>query len=86
MGPRDFRLGVYLVTDRACCGARGVDEPFVCDGNVATAAGCLAAQQLVGWAVERLSSQQERDRIFEAIQPRGSSSKREIHGLRRVEW
>ena len=67
-------------------GARGVDEPFVCDGNVATAAGCLAAQQLVGWAVERLSSQQERDRIFETIQPLGSSSKREIHGLRRVEW
>lgn len=26
MGPRDFDLGVYLVTDRACCGARSVDE------------------------------------------------------------
>lgn len=26
MRPRDFDLGVYLVTDRACCGARGVDE------------------------------------------------------------
>ena len=26
MRPRDFNLGVYLVTDRACCGARSVDE------------------------------------------------------------
>jgi thiamine-phosphate pyrophosphorylase len=26
MGSRDFDLGVYLVTDRACCGARSVDE------------------------------------------------------------
>jgi thiamine-phosphate pyrophosphorylase len=26
MGPPEFDLGVYLVTDRACCGARSVDE------------------------------------------------------------
>lgn len=26
MRSRDFDLGVYLVTDRACCGARSVDE------------------------------------------------------------
>lgn len=26
MRPRDFDLGVYLVTDRACCGARSVEE------------------------------------------------------------
>jgi len=26
MRPRDFDLGVYLVTDRACCGARSVDD------------------------------------------------------------
>jgi len=26
MESRDFDLGVYLVTDRACCGARSVDE------------------------------------------------------------
>jgi thiamine-phosphate pyrophosphorylase len=26
MGSRDFDLGVYLVTDRACCGARGVEH------------------------------------------------------------
>ena len=26
MEPREFDLGVYLVTDRACCGTRGVEE------------------------------------------------------------
>lgn len=26
MAPRAFDLGVYLVTDRACCGPRGVEE------------------------------------------------------------
>ena len=26
MRPRDFDLGVYLVTDRACCGARSVED------------------------------------------------------------
>ncbi len=26
MAVRNFDLGVYLVTDRACCGSRGVDE------------------------------------------------------------
>ena len=72
-------------------GVRGVDEPFVCDGNVATAAGGLAAQQLVGWAVERLSSQRERERILGSIQPLASSMKhaareRETHVLRRVDW
>jgi transcriptional regulator GlxA family with amidase domain len=68
--------------------AHGVDEPFVCDGNLATAAGCLAAQQLVGWAVERLKGQDERDRIFESIQPLGGARRlaRETHVLRRVDW
>jgi thiamine-phosphate pyrophosphorylase len=26
MGPHNFDLGVYLVTDRTCCGSRGVDD------------------------------------------------------------
>jgi len=26
MQPREFDLGVYLITDRACCGTRSVDE------------------------------------------------------------
>ena len=31
-----------------------VEEPFVVEGNVATAGGCLAAQYLVAWVIERL--------------------------------
>ena len=29
MGPRAFDLGVYLITDRACCGSRSVEEVVV---------------------------------------------------------
>ena len=40
MRPRDFDLGVYLVTDRACCGARGVEEVV----SAAIAAGVTLVQ------------------------------------------
>jgi transcriptional regulator GlxA family with amidase domain len=72
-----------------------VDRPFVCEGNVATAAGCLAAQHLVAWVVGRLVSEDERDRVLESIQPVGNSSafllphltdQREMHMLRRADW
>lgn len=33
-------------------GLEPVDQPLVCQGNVATAGGCLAALYLVGWLVE----------------------------------
>lgn len=42
---------------RAALRAEGVEpdeRPFVSDGNVATAGGCLAALYLVGWVAERL--------------------------------
>ena len=72
-----------------------VDKPFVCEGNVATAAGSLAAQHLVAWVVGRLASEEERDRVLESIQPVGNSSAflvpqladtRERHLSRRADW
>ena len=72
-----------------------VDRPFVREGNVATAAGCLAAPHLVAWVVEQLASEDERDRVLESVQPVGSSnayvlpplaSQREMHLLRRADW
>lgn len=74
---------------------RVVDRPFVVEGNVATAAGCLAAQHLVAWVVGQLASEDERDRVLQSIQPVGSSSafvlphvssQRELHLLRRADW
>src|SRR5262245_26070475 len=35
-------------------GVEVVDEPFVYEGNVATAAACLAGVDLAGWVIERL--------------------------------
>jgi transcriptional regulator GlxA family with amidase domain len=72
-----------------------VDRPFVREGNVATAAGCLAAPHLVAWVVEQLASEDERDRVLESVQPVGgpsafvlphSASQREMHLLRRADW
>ncbi len=35
-------------------GIKTIDKPLVCNGNVATAGGCLAATYLIGWVIERL--------------------------------
>ena len=72
-----------------------VDKPFVSQGNVATAAGSLAAQHLVAWVIGRLATEGDRDQVLESVQPIGSSSAfvwphvsehREMHVLRRADW
>ncbi|MEO7397125.1 MAG: DJ-1/PfpI family protein [Ilumatobacteraceae bacterium] len=57
-------------------GIRVVERPFVSDGNIATAAGCLAAQHLAGWVVERHLGPAERDRMLRSIQPVGEGLSR----------
>lgn len=52
-------------------GVEVVEEPFVREGNVATAAGCLAAQYLVGWVIEEKLGAEERRRALRMIQPVG---------------
>ncbi len=52
-------------------GVRVVEKPFVVNGNVATAAGCLATQYLVGWVVEKMLGRAERERLLKLIQPVG---------------
>lgn len=52
-------------------GIEVVEKPFVADGNVATAGGCLAQQYLVGWVVEKLADKDWSDLIVKAIQPVG---------------
>jgi hypothetical protein len=41
------------------------------EGNVATAAGCLAAQYLCGWVIEEKLGRAERDSVLKLIQPVG---------------
>ncbi|HLM62088.1 MAG TPA: DJ-1/PfpI family protein, partial [Pyrinomonadaceae bacterium] len=48
-----------------------VEKPFVANGNVATAAGCLAQQYLIGWIIENLADAEWKNLILKSIQPVG---------------
>ena len=52
-------------------GVEVIEKPFVANGNVATAGGCLAQQYLIGWVVENLADKDWRDLILKSIQPVG---------------
>jgi transcriptional regulator GlxA family with amidase domain len=52
-------------------GVRVVERPFVQQGNVATAAGCLAAQYLVGWVIETKFGPEKRNQVMRSVQPVG---------------
>jgi len=52
-------------------GVETVEKPFVQNGNVATAGGCLAQQYLIGWVIENLADKNWRDLILKSIQPVG---------------
>jgi transcriptional regulator GlxA family with amidase domain len=50
-------------------GARVVWESFVREGNVATAAQCLAGQHLAGWVIETLAGAGQRERALRSVAP-----------------
>ena len=50
-------------------GAEVVWDSFVREGNVATAAQCLAGQHLVGWVVESLAGREQRDKVLRSAAP-----------------
>lgn len=52
-------------------GVRVVERPFVREGNVATAAGCLAAQYLAGWVIEEKFGVAKREEVLRSIMPVG---------------
>jgi transcriptional regulator GlxA family with amidase domain len=47
------------------------DMHLVTHGNIGTAAGCLAAVDLVGWAVEKLYDQKVREDVIASVLPIG---------------
>ena len=53
-------------------GAEVVWETFVSEGNVATAAQCLAGQHLAGWVIERLAGVKQKDEALASVAPLGS--------------
>ena len=50
-------------------GARVVWESFVREGNVATAAQCLAGQHLAGWVIETLAGAEQRGLALKSVAP-----------------
>jgi transcriptional regulator GlxA family with amidase domain len=54
-------------------GVEVVDEPFVCEGRVATAAACLAGIDLAGWAIESLLGADVRAQVLSEVQPVGGA-------------
>jgi len=47
------------------------EKAFVEHGNIATAGGCLAAQYLVGWVIEKKASAEWKQLILKSIKPVG---------------
>jgi transcriptional regulator GlxA family with amidase domain len=52
-------------------GVRVIEAPFVADGNVATAGGCMAAQYLARWVIERYVGASIADAVITSWQPVG---------------
>ncbi len=48
-----------------------VEEAFVRDGSIATAAGCLAGADLAGWVIAELAGSDLRDTVLRSVQPLG---------------
>ncbi|MBI3652361.1 MAG: DJ-1/PfpI family protein [Acidobacteria bacterium] len=48
-----------------------VEKPFVVEGNIATAAGCLAAQYLAGWVIEKCVGTAMKETVLRSIMPVG---------------
>jgi transcriptional regulator GlxA family with amidase domain len=53
-------------------GAEVVWDSFIRDGNVATAAQCLAGQYLAGWVIENLAGLEQREKALKSVAPLGS--------------
>lgn len=53
-------------------GVEVVQQPLVIHGNIATAAGCLAAIDLVGWIIEKKLGAAVREDVIASIQPVGA--------------
>jgi transcriptional regulator GlxA family with amidase domain len=52
-------------------GVTVLEEPFVEQGNIATAAGCLAATYLAHWFIEGLAGQEAAEFVIASAQPVG---------------
>jgi transcriptional regulator GlxA family with amidase domain len=74
LGLLDGKTATTYPTSKALLegfGVEIVEKPFIANGNVATAGGCLAQQYLIGWVIENLADKGWRDLVLRSIQPVG---------------
>ena len=74
LGLLEGKTATTYPTSRAVLESLGVEvveKPFVANGNVATAGGCLAQQYLVGWVIEKLADNDWSELVLRSIQPVG---------------
>ena len=62
-------------------GVTVLDQPFVANGNVATAGGCLSSQYLAAWAIARLTSIDRARAALEYVAPVGETERYVDHAL-----
>jgi transcriptional regulator GlxA family with amidase domain len=74
LGLLDGKSATTYPTSKALLETFGVDvveKPFVQQGNIGTAGGCLAQQYLIGWVVDSLAGGDWKELILKSIQPVG---------------
>ena len=47
------------------------EKPFIAHGNIATSGGCLAAQYIAGWVIEKKADKAWKELVLKSIQPVG---------------
>ncbi len=60
-----------VVEELRSFGVEVEEKSLVTHGNIGTAAGCLAAIELVGWALERASGSELKDEVINSVLPVG---------------
>ncbi|HEY7544091.1 MAG TPA: DJ-1/PfpI family protein, partial [Blastocatellia bacterium] len=74
LGLLDGKTATTYPTSKAALESFGItveEKPFIEHGNIATSAGCLAAQYLVGWVIENKASAEWKELVLKSIRPVG---------------
>ena len=56
------------------CGVKVLDQPFHCEGGIATAGGCLASQYLAAWTMARTVGVEAARAVVDYVAPVGEKS------------
>lgn len=65
-------------------GVRTLDQPFVANGNVATAGGCLASQYLAAWVIARLEGMDAARGAMHCVAPVGEKDEYVERAMRNI--